>query len=504
MPSPPTEASAISNSEAPGCATVKWTAPADATTETSYQIVALPTMTVHTTPSSELEVCGLEAGAKYSFEIRAVLDGAKSDPDTTSEVTIAAAQPARWFSWSSWGLILALVLAGGITALTGAAERDRAGVGFACGVLALALLILSWIGGRYGFWRPLIGADGRISTSRFTTGLWTLVVGFALAFLTARTWFYGEAGLFEGLLPGTQGGTKQTTQIWEDYLVLLGGPFAALVIARGLISTKTQNGTVQKTIEDDGTAQLKQALTDDSGNVDLVDSQYLLFNIVALGYVIVGFASEGQLPAVPSILLALTGTSAATYVVNKAVASEQPKITGVFPSRFRPGQRITITGVNLLPAGPEKPPVVSIGGLQALVDANPTDAQIIVVVPPGVAPGMQKLLVTTAARAESEPQTVEVLKDEPQILGIEPPTPKVGGEMTIRGLGFSSELDPTTTCSVNIGAAAEPVAPTKLASGMEELKVPVPEETDTQAPVEVVVTTPRKTSTPPTSVTFVR
>jgi hypothetical protein len=76
--------------------------------------------------------------------------------------------------------------------------------------------------------------------------------------------------------------------------------------------------------------------------------------------------------------------------------------------------------------------------------------------------------------------------------------------MTIRGLGFSSELDPTTTCSVRIGAAAEAVAPTNLAGGMEELKVPVPEETDTQAPVEVVVTTPRKTSTQPESVTFVR
>ena len=105
----------------------------------------------------------------------------------------------------------------------------------------------------------MIGVDGRVSTSYLTTGLWTLLVAFALAYMTARTWFHHEARLFDGFLPGGEAPVTKTTQVWDDYLVLLGGPFAALVFARGIVSTKVQNQTLQKSTADDGTATLKQA-----------------------------------------------------------------------------------------------------------------------------------------------------------------------------------------------------------------------------------------------------
>jgi hypothetical protein len=63
-----------------------------------------------------------------------------------------------------------------------------------------------------------------------------VLVAFILAYLTAKTWFDGQQGLFDGFLPtenpdGTAGdGT--IAPAWDDYLVLLGGPFAALVFAR--------------------------------------------------------------------------------------------------------------------------------------------------------------------------------------------------------------------------------------------------------------------------------
>lgn len=129
---------------------------------------------------------------------------------------------------------------------------------------------------------------------------WTGLVAFVLAYFNARTWFDKETELFQGLGPG---GTSSTA--WDDYLVLLGGPFAALVLARGIVSAKVQSGTIQKTVANDGTAKLRQALTSDDDNIDLVDSQYLIFNLVAFGYVIVGLASTNRLPAIPGLLLAL-------------------------------------------------------------------------------------------------------------------------------------------------------------------------------------------------------
>jgi hypothetical protein len=480
---------------------VAWEAPAGVEAGSSYEVVALPTMTVHTTNANKLEICGLEVGAKYSFEIRTVVGGTKSDPVKTNEVTIGKANPSAWWLISSYLLVALLLAAVVVAILSISTERDRDGVAFACGVLTVGLLLLTVTGRSYGLWRAVIGADGRVSTSRVTTGLWTLLVAFALAYLTARSWFQNESGLFEGLFPGSSTNSK-ASEIWEEYLVLLGGPFAALVFARGIISSKVQNQTVQKTLADDGTATLKQALTNDSGDVDLVDSQYLVFNVVALGYVIVGFASTGQLPAIPGILLALTGSSAATYVLNKAVTNEQPTITGVIPSSFRPGQRIVITGTNLLPAGPDKPPLVSIAGKQALVDAHATNAQITVVVPPGVPVGGQELIVITAARATSEGRPVVVLADQPEILSIDPAIPTVGQQMVIRGLGFSSELDPTTTCSVKIGATPIDAVPTRFASGMEELTVIVPADQPVPGPADVIVKTPRGTSSPAVTVNF--
>jgi hypothetical protein len=511
MPSAPLNATATASKESPGCATVAWEKPGDAQAGATYEVIALPTMTVHTTDEGrpgvnkiELQICGLEPGAQYSFEVRTVEGGAKSDAAKTGTVKIEAASPSVWWAVSAWALFLVPVGVAIATAFVSWPDATREGVAFACGVLALGLLLLNLCGGAksFGLWRGVIGKDGRVSTSKATTGLWTLLVAFALAYLTARTWFQGESGLFDGFMPGANA-TEKATPIWDDYLVVLGGPFAALVLARGIVSTKVQNQTVQKTTADDGTAQLKQLLSDDSGNVSLVDSQYLLFNIVALTYVIVGFASTGQLPAIPAILLALTGSSAATYVVNKALTNERPTITGVMPSSFRPGERVVITGNNLLPAGPSAPPVVSIGGKQALVDANATNAQIVVTAPPGVAPGLQQLIVTTAARAETEPRPVQVLADQPEVLGVEPSSPAVGEQMTLRGVGFASELDPTTTCAVKIGDGPPlDATPTRLPTGMEELSVVVPAGTSTAAPLPVVVSTPRGTSSEAVNVTF--
>jgi hypothetical protein len=488
VPDPPQDPKAESSS--PGCVTVSWKAPAAGAD--SYTVLALPTNTLHTAKVSPLTICGLEAGARYSFEIRSVGADGQSEPARAGPTPVEWETPSKAWGLTSWTAVVVVLAAGVVTLLLNWSAHTRHGVAFACGVVGLGLLVLTLVGGRYGLWRGVIGADRRVSTSYLTTGLWTVLVAFALAYMTGRAWFHHETGLFDGFVPGSSPGSPKTTQVWDDYLILLGGPFAALVFARGVVSSKVQDQTVQKTLADDGTATLKQALTDDSGKVDLVDSQYLLFNVVALAYVIVGLASTTRLPSIPAVLLALTGSSAATYVLNKAVDNQRPTVAGVVPSSFRPGERVVITGVNLMPAGADRPPLVTIGGKQAIVEAQGTDAQITAVVPPGVPTGTQELVVTTAARASTQARPVEVLTDQPQILSVDPPTPTIGQRMAVRGVGFTSALDPTTTCSVVIeGSVPQTAVPTKLSSGLEEITLTTPADAPTSAPANVVVRTPR-------------
>ena len=40
---------------------------------------------------------------------------------------------------------------------------------------------------------------------------------------------------------------QQKLGLQDEYLILLGGPFAAAVLARGITGSKVENGTIQKT-----------------------------------------------------------------------------------------------------------------------------------------------------------------------------------------------------------------------------------------------------------------
>jgi len=494
----------------PAGAPVDWKPPA------SYEILARPTLTLHSAAIStaeedggvlSFEISGLETGATYSFDVRSVdKDGTKSSDVKTTNAAKVPTKPISWlWNWSSFGIGALFAIAGLATFLFVNRHSIGHSLGYGFWVVAAGVWLLTAVGwsGGHGFWTAVIGADNRISTSYLTTGMWTLLVAFALAYFTARTWFYGQHHLFDGFLQDAEAGKQTTGTDWDQYLILLGGPFAALVIARGVVSTKVQNQTVQKTIADDGSASLTQAVTGDTGSVDLVDSQYVLFNIVALGYVIVGLASKNQLPTIPAALLALTSTSAATYVLNKTVQNDSPTVTAVVPSSFRPGDSIVITGTNFMPAGPGHEPIVTIGGSQALVNAGSTDGRLTAVVPPGLSAGAQSLVVTTAARASSEARTVQVLQDAPQILSINPPSPRIGHPMTISGAGFISALDPTHACSVQIGAATTVSADPKTGNaGVQELTFDVPNSV-AEGPQAVVVTTSRLTTSQSVTVEFV-
>ena len=72
------------------------------------------------------------------------------------------------------------------------------------------------------------------------------------------------------------------------YLIFLGGPYAAAVFAKTIVTSRVNNGTLQKT---DGTPNhLSDVVSNDAGAVDLFDLQYTLFNLIVLAAVIGAFS----------------------------------------------------------------------------------------------------------------------------------------------------------------------------------------------------------------------
>lgn len=211
-----------------------------------------------------------------------------------------------------------------------------------------------------------LGADGRISTSKVQVWLWSVGLAYAALYLSviAATNVSSNVQVF--------GGGR-----WDDYLLLLGGPFAAAILAKYTVTTKIDNGTLSKPTTAVADPKAKGAdesnpasrdigglVTNDAGNLDVVDAQYLLFNLVAFAYFAFVFiykladpavpvsADKYTLPEIPGVLLALTGASAATYVGNKVVQSTRPRIVAIQPSTgVKKDSDVIVLGANLTPAG---------------------------------------------------------------------------------------------------------------------------------------------------------
>jgi hypothetical protein len=395
---------------------VTWEVPPNAPQEQRYEVTALPTKSVWPPDEDGVNRCtllGLERRVEYRFAVRAYLGsdlprpaGDPSPSSVSNPVTLPDAAVSKVWRWISeaacvlWAI--AAIVFGAIWASTGDGRRWGA-LTVAALVLLLGFVLLTVVGGNLGVLSAVVGEDRRISTSKVQVALWTVLIAFALAYLGYQAAVYGT-----NAFRGWDLNQSATGELWGDYLILLGGPFAALVFAKGIVSAKVESNKLQKTIEDDGTTQLRQALTGDNNAPDLVDNQYLLFNLVAFAYVLATFAVHGRLPAIPAILLALTSPAAATYVVNKAVASNAPSANAVTPLRAAPGDMVVIEGDNFMPAGALRIPTVTIGGTQAYVKGSATNTRLEVTIAPDTPTGIAEILVTTAARLTTQGKTMQI------------------------------------------------------------------------------------------------
>jgi hypothetical protein len=176
------------------------------------------------------------------------------------------------------------------------------GVGVDAGVLLFGLLVGAHIS------RLFVGQDNRISTSKTVAATWTLVVVAALIGI-----------VYANLLDHPQAlNATNASGVVGQYAVLFGGPLGAAILAKQIVNKQTNDNADSKPA---GSPSAKDLIANDAGDTDLGDLQYVLFNAVAMFFVISTLLHDplNGLPRIPDVLLGLTGVAAVGYVGKKAV-----------------------------------------------------------------------------------------------------------------------------------------------------------------------------------------
>jgi hypothetical protein len=211
---------------------------------------------------------------------------------------------------------------------------------------------------RMGLKSLIVGADGRVSTSKVQAVLWTYAVLFAFSYM-----------LVLGRVPYDRPGRPHiglddafadfvASELQPEYIALLGLPIAAAVAAKALTTAKVAKNQMSKPpgATSGVAAGVAEIVSNDAGQSDLLDFQYFAFNLLMLAYFFIAFASSSEVPSqglpdIPATLLTLGGVSTTSYVVKKALEEGvAPTITSVAPLRVQLGKdtKILITGSGFL------------------------------------------------------------------------------------------------------------------------------------------------------------
>jgi hypothetical protein len=154
----------------------------------------------------------------------------------------------------------------------------------------------------------ILGNDNRWSTSKASVVLWTYAVLFA----------------FIAILLHTRGQGLDDIELSDQYLLLLGIPTGAAIGAAGIAQSKLAAGTLVKVSALSPPTALQgigQLFSDDSGEADLLDAQYLAFSVLLLAYFLTQFltAESTTLPTLPGTLVGLSGVSGVGYLAKKGL-----------------------------------------------------------------------------------------------------------------------------------------------------------------------------------------
>jgi hypothetical protein len=299
-----------------------------------------------------------------------------------------------------------------------------------------------------GFWKFCIGQDGRGSVSKTQVLVWTYVFFFAVLWLIL--W---QVGSFEELWANLQ----------PEYLILLGSPAAAALLAKKFTSDHVEDqSVVQPPATEPPTLQTAatETITTNDGQADLFNFQYVLFNLLAIIFFFSHFLPKPEegLPHLPETLVALTGLSAAGYAAKKGWETHgMPAISSVTPSMLLFGKdaQMTITGVNFGDPDKEYPQRNNVllagrllstvsywdsGRIVATIPRNP--AELGITIPAGAVSSSADLEVQDRFGRKSDKATVTVTLSTPTISVVDPVNgaTSIALEADIKAT-FSEEMD---------------------------------------------------------------
>ena len=331
------------------------------------------------------------------------------------------------------------------------------------------------------------GKDNQLSTSKTQVGLWTIAIVFAFFFFTIQVIHSGTSVAV----------TSGFSHFGPEYLLLLGGPFAAAVLATASTSNKVDSTTVQQVQADVPSAS--DLVTDTTGNPSISDAQFLLFNLVALAYFGVALARSPQtLPNIPDTLVGLTSVAALTYLGAKVVSNNQPTITNVsitsMPSNgfLHAGDTVKIIGSGFDPAAAKKPGSnsdieVLFNGVAAEPDPNTaSDTALIAKVPPGLTgldSGQMSIAVQTSAGALTPTPFTGLKIEGPRITSLK----RDRTTIFVDGYGLDLDSSPQIIVTDNVNTAVIASNPIPVAKG-EAGKFKFSLAQETSAPYKVTVT----------------
>ena len=376
-----------------------------------------------------------------------------ADPPSP-RVQPAEPAPPRSGSFSiAWTVILALLLLAGYVIWIDVAPGGREPRAVVYGFLALGLLYLLSVAvtGRLSPLQPAMGTDHRLSTSKFQFLLWTGVIVFTYA------WYYALRADHAGnAAPAT------INDLPENVLIAMGMSAVTLAGAKAITTSYLLRGLIDKPEQAPDNASAANLVANDNDAPDLTKIQMLVWTFIAITVYLVQVAITartyggctlpppgGDLPAgcrfpdIDAALMVLMGLGQGTYLGNKLVTVNTPRISSATPASGGWGTAVSLSG-QAFGASPDGQQVTLDDRAVPVAAADWKDTLITLRIPPRHPDGTEWRLHQTAqiglivnGRRGVGAASFQIVP--PRILTVEPAQGPAGTPVTLKGTAFGAE-----------------------------------------------------------------
>lgn len=293
-----------------------------------------------------------------------------------------------------------------------------------------------------------MGADGRLSTSKFQFFVWTAVIVFVYVLLFGTLdWKHKEI----------------LSSIPPNILLVMGFSVVTAVGAKGITVSYLNSGQITKpaSAQAGGDTSLNGLVVhDDSSTPDLTKVQMLIWTLIAtvvylyrVHHTLAGVAACNltanpadplcKFPDIDQSLMVLMGISQGAYLGNKLVTAGGPQVTAVSPSVGIPGTDVTISGQSL--GTSQNGSVILINGQNASVIATSwTDSAVHFTVPlkrpDGTSwnPGEQ-VTIAVIINGQQTTSLTFAFVPKPLISAVSQQNPPKSSPVTISGKNFGAK-----------------------------------------------------------------